>query len=375
MAGRVKRTQEIEDGIKDMLAKKAKEGKTTRPRWRVPLEPAWHDYIRRHWTLPIGMMAGRSRREVCQRSILARRDALGRQMSPKVGTMLIGMTDRSGGTLSGNQVIKVIIDPGAMRTLLDHQTAVRNDIGYRWGLTMRFELANGTILTPMGEIVKQESIELRGVSVNMKLLVVKSHSACGILLGRDWLRRVSAAANYGEMVYHIRAYGKQATIKQNRGSCEMLSAGEEELDSSEESTDESNSDELEESDYLHVAQMAMVIPLDGYQAKARTIATPSSLLGTLYASPKADCLLGDVGPGYNRNDGIVDSHNRLDSEFNIRVDLTSAQWRRVMELLNRYPTTFATELDHLESTDLIGHQVHVKPGAKPVYQLGNKGFA
>ena len=120
MARRVKQTRETDDGNKDTPARKAKEGRTTRPRRRVPLEPAWRDYIWRHWTLSIRMMAGRSRREVCQRSILAIHDALGRQTNPKVGAMPPGMTDRSGGMLSGNRVIKMIIDPGATRTLLNH---------------------------------------------------------------------------------------------------------------------------------------------------------------------------------------------------------------------------------------------------------------
>ena len=46
-----------------------------------------------------------------------------------------------------------------------------------------------------------------------------------------------------------------------------------------------------------------------------------------------------------------------------------------MELLNRYPTISATELDHLKSTDLIEHQIHIIPGARPVYRPGNKRFA
>ena len=49
----------------------------------------------------------------------------------------------------------------------------------------------------------------------MRLLVVKSHGAYGILLGRDWLRRFGATANYRHMVHHIRADEKGVTIKQN----------------------------------------------------------------------------------------------------------------------------------------------------------------
>ena len=136
MARRVKRTRETNNGNKDTLARKAKEGRTTRPWQRVPLEPDWCDHIRHHWTLPIEMMAGRSRRDVCQQSILAIRNTLGGQTNPKVGAMLVGMMDRSGVMLLGNWVIKMIIDPCATQTLLDHQTAVRNDIAYRPSSTM-----------------------------------------------------------------------------------------------------------------------------------------------------------------------------------------------------------------------------------------------
>ena len=238
---------------------------------------------------------------------------------------------------------------------------------------MRIELANGTIETPVGETVGQESIELGGVLVNMRLPIVKSHGAYGILLGRDWLRRVSATADYRNMVYRIKADGKRATIKQNRGSCEVLSTGEDESDSGEESSDSSSSEE--ESDHSQVAHMAMVVPLDGYQATARTIATATPSLGTPYTSPGVDHLLGDVRPDRNRADHIIGSHDGSDSEFNIGSSLTAAERSKVMELLHRHPTVFATELDHLESTDLIEHQIRVKPDVRPVYRPGNKRFA
>ena len=94
------------------------------------------------------------------------------------------------------------------------------------------------------------------------------------------MRGVSATANYRDMVYRIRADGKRGTIKQNWGSSEVLSAGEEESDSGEESSDESSDDELEESNYSHVAHMTMVVPLDEYWAIARTIMALDSSLRT-----------------------------------------------------------------------------------------------
>ena len=93
--------------------------------------------------------------------------------------------------------------------------------------------------------------------------MVRSHGPYGLLLGRDWLRRVSATANYQKKVYSIRVDRKRAPIKQNQGSCEVLLAREEELDSDEEQSDELSGDESEESDYSHMAHMEMVMPLDG----------------------------------------------------------------------------------------------------------------
>ena len=43
------------------------------------LEAQWQKYDRENWTIPIGMLAGKSRREVYGQAMLALRDALGRQ--------------------------------------------------------------------------------------------------------------------------------------------------------------------------------------------------------------------------------------------------------------------------------------------------------
>ena len=43
------------------------------------LEAQWQKYVRENWAIPIGMLAGRSRREVYGQAMMALRDALGRQ--------------------------------------------------------------------------------------------------------------------------------------------------------------------------------------------------------------------------------------------------------------------------------------------------------
>ena len=45
------------------------------------LEAQWQKYVRESWTIPIGMLAGRSRREVYGQAMLALRNALGRQQT------------------------------------------------------------------------------------------------------------------------------------------------------------------------------------------------------------------------------------------------------------------------------------------------------
>ena len=74
-----------------------------------------------------------------------------------------------------------------------------------------------------------------------------------------------------------------------------------------------------------MAHMAMVVPLDGYRATAKTLTATASSLGSPYASPEAECLLGDAGPDREGADSIISPHGRLDSEFNIGASLTTAQ--------------------------------------------------
>ena len=169
----------------------------------------------------------------------------------------------------------------------------------------------------------------------MRLPAVKRHGSYGILLVRDWLRQV----NYRDMVYRIRVGGKRAKTKQNRGSCEVLSAGEEESDLSEESSDESSDDEPKESDYSHVAHMAMVVPLDEYRVNVRTITAQDPPLGVPYAQPGADCLLRDAKPENDcEPECSVNPHGGSDIDFDIGASLGPEQRKRVIELLNRHPT-------------------------------------
>ena len=69
-------------------------------RRRATLNPEWKEYVQKTWTLPLGMITGMSRREICAQAVLAIRDALGRQSAPKAH-MSVAKLPEYGGYVEG----------------------------------------------------------------------------------------------------------------------------------------------------------------------------------------------------------------------------------------------------------------------------------
>ena len=156
-----------------------------RPVRRKPvLEAQWQKYVRESWTIPIGMLAGRSRREVYGQAILALRDALGRQQTR---AQMAVETGALGGYLGPHRLEKALIDPGSTRTLVSEDFVNRHSIPMLVGSHIRIELANGQIETPVGELLEPQRIEIARISTTRDLPVVQSRGVYDLLLGRNWL--------------------------------------------------------------------------------------------------------------------------------------------------------------------------------------------
>lgn len=249
------------------------EKKARRPRRKTVLQGEWKDHVRNNWTLPIGIMAGKSRREICQQSILAIRDALGRKMVDKV--LRAGITGRRGGTVAGKRVRKIIIDCGATRTLINRRTAEECGLQYHKGTTVSLEMADGSCRTPYG-VTDEEEVEVGGVVVRMRILVVEVDSSYQMLLGTDWMVKVDACGKWSTRTFKITHQGRWAVLSQVDDGCEEISRGTtrdgEEYDeedmhlspSSEEDDSESDSEEEERS----AVHLALVVPTKMYDLKA-----------------------------------------------------------------------------------------------------------
>ena len=186
-------------------------------RRRPVLKAQWQKYVRESWTIPIGMLARRSRREVYGQAMLALRDALGRQhtraqMATEMGAI--------GGYLGPYHLKKALIDPGSMRTLVSEEFVSRHSIPMQMGSHIRIELASGQIKTPVGELLEPQSIEIAGISTTLDLPVVRSRGVYDLLLGRNWLRALGGSGDYGaRTTYHISGNGKIVVLRNTRDGC------------------------------------------------------------------------------------------------------------------------------------------------------------
>ena len=138
-------------------------------RQKPVLEAQWQKYVRESWTIPIGMLAGRSRREVYGQAMLALCDALGRQQTR---AQMATETGAIGGYLGPYRLKKALIDPGSMRTLVGEEFVNKHSIPMLMGSHIRLELANGQIEIPVGELLEPQRIEIAGISTTLDLPVV-----------------------------------------------------------------------------------------------------------------------------------------------------------------------------------------------------------
>ena len=172
--------------------------------------------IRENWTIPIGMLAGKSWREVYGQAMLALRDALGCQTRAQMAMETIQV----GGYLGPIRLKKALINPGSTRTLVSEDFVNKYSIPMSTGSRIRIELANGQIEIPIGELIEHQKIDIAGIVTTLNLPVVQSRGAYDLLLGRNWLRALGGSADYAERTtYSIHGNGKVVTLRNANEGC------------------------------------------------------------------------------------------------------------------------------------------------------------
>ena len=180
-------------------------------------EAQWQKYVRESWTIPIGMLAGRSRREVYGQAMLALRDALGRQ---RTRAQMATETRAIGGYLGPYRLKKALIDLGSTRTLVSEEFVNKHSMPMHVGPHIRIELANGQIEVLVGELLEPQRIEIAGISATLDLPVVQSRGVYDLLLGRNWLRVLKGSGDYGaRTTYRICGNRRTVVLRNTRDGC------------------------------------------------------------------------------------------------------------------------------------------------------------
>ena len=143
----------------------------------------WQKYVGENWTIPIGMLAGKSRREVYGQAMLALYEALGRQKQAQ----MVLETVQVGGYLGPFRLKKALVNPRSTRTLVSEDFVNKYSIPMRIGSCIRIELANGQIEIPVGELIKLQKIDIARIVTTLNLPLVQSRGAYDLLLGKNWL--------------------------------------------------------------------------------------------------------------------------------------------------------------------------------------------
>ena len=184
------------------------------------LEAQWQKYVRESWTIPIGMLAGRSQREVYGQAMLALRDALGRQQTR---AQMATETEAIGGYLGPYRLKKALIDLGSTRTLVSEEFVNKHSIPMQVGSHIRIELTNGQTEIHVGELLEPQRIEIAGISTTLDLPVVRSHGVYDLFLGRNWLRVLGGSGDYGaRTTYCISGNGRTVVLRNIWDGCILV---------------------------------------------------------------------------------------------------------------------------------------------------------
>jgi len=244
-----------------------------------------------------------------------------------------------------------IIDPGNDFTILsDH---VAKALGMSVKPTGRFvRMADGRV-TPLVGTVDDVEFEVAGHLYRQAMNVVDCQRTYDVLLGDNWLVAARAKADWGnkEGTYYL--------LGQD-GHKIPLGVEPEEVDE-EVSEDDDNIHavyEDEEESLEHTAFRVTVEPEDVEEVVEGLQEVKNVIIETSANKVR------DIS-AYS-----IDGHN-----VDINPDLNPEQIEQVVELLERNKDRFTMELSGLETTDVLEHEINVRPGAKPVYVGGSRRYA
>lgn len=287
------------------------------------------------------------------------------------------------GTFADVPCERLIIDPGCTVSMLDVNLARRAKIGIKKKTNIVIMLADGGTSRPIGQTANKEIINVRGLKVALRMPVVDSKNSYDILLGRDWLKQTKAIGDYSKNSYKIRVNGRTEKLQGRKYSksevvlTDSSSEGSSETTTSAESTsefsDESSSDETEsesgsetdsEDEEGVAAFRAEILQLDNFDVRPRRHEGRTST--------RTKC-----GSRKGKQEKVESRLLQVEQlrEIDINPELESEQRKQVEDLLWEFREGFATSMADMGHSNVVEHEINLKPGARPFYCPGTRRFA
>src|SRR5436305_13273663 len=201
--------------------------------------------------------------------------------------------------------------------------------------------------------------------------VMDSKGSYDILLGRDWLHAVNAVGDYEKNQYTITNKGKQAILAgkvYTTREVELSSAdegsddSEEELSEEEEEGEEEEEDEEEEEKTKNDAENEEPVLAQSFRA-------------CVVSLDELDLKVAGSRPSPPSPPQALQLRIEQMEEIDLSPDLTTTQQEQAKALLWEYRDCFANNLEELGNTDIVEHEINLKPEARPFYCTGIKHFA
>lgn len=276
------------------------------------------------------------------------------------------------GTFAGIKCSRLVIDPGSSVSTVDVNLARKAGLGIKTKTKIVWELADGSKARPIGQTATKEKINIDGVEVALYLLVAESNSTYDILLGRDWLHLVNAKGNYVKNTYTIEAGGNSAKLKgqvYQASEVTLSDSSAEETSSEEESSSEDESEESSsESEESDESEEEVSVP--AFLARGH-------LLDEFDVKPKAsEVSKGKAQP--SKVEVAVSAKILMAEqlkEVDINPELEEGQRKEVEDLLWEYRDCFANNLAELGLSNIVEHEINLKPGATPFYVPGTRRYS
>ena len=360
-----------EDGEPSKPEKAKKTTKKTRAKKTLDLEVV---NLFRQMPIPLGVIArhGASFESMAKRAIrevyLEGRDHR-KRVNPAKASGKLSHALMVPGTFAGIKCNRLVIDPGSSVSTVDVNLARRAGLGIKTKSKIVWELADGSKARPIGQTATKEKINIDGVEVALYLLVAESNSTYDILLGRDWLHMVNAKGNYVKNTYTIEAGGKSAKLKGQvyQASEVTLSDSSAEETSSEE---ESSSESSEEASTSEDSESEEEVAVPAYLARGY-------LVDEFDVRPKVSEVTKTLTLGDKKEMAVSARLLTVEQlkEVDINPELEEGQRKEVEDLLWEYRDCFANNLAELGLSNIVEHEINLKPGATPFYCPGTRRYS